>query len=157
VNGVSKSYSMTGWRIGYAAGPSGVMNAVSNLQSHATSNPASISQKAALAALTGDQKCVEEMRLEFEKRRNAMTSKISTFKRLSCTKPEGAFYVFCDASKLKMDSVSLANRLLYEAKVAVVPGAPFGEDSYIRLSFATSMENIDKGLDRIGKWVDKNG
>lgn len=157
VNGVSKSYSMTGWRIGYAAGPSDIMEAISNLQSHAASNPASISQKAALAALTSDQKAVEDMRFEFEKRRDLMVSRINEIKKISCVKPEGAFYVFCDISKLNMDSVSLAMRLLDEAKVAVIPGTPFGADSYIRLSFATGAEKIIKGLDRIKEWVTKHG
>lgn len=157
VNGVSKSYSMTGWRIGYAAGPKDVMDAISNLQSHATSNPASISQKAGLAALTGDQRCVEEMRSEFEARRDIMVSRINKMENLSCVKPEGAFYVFCDISKLKMDSIKLATRLLDEAKVAVVPGEPFGAKLYIRLSFATSRQAINKGLDRIEEWISKNG
>ena len=157
VNGVSKSYSMTGWRIGYAAGPGDVMEAVSNLQSHATSNPASMSQRAAEEALKGEQKCVEEMRLEFEKRRDFMASRLAQIKNISCVKPEGAFYVFCDISKLKTDSATLANRLLDEAKIAVVPGEPFGAKSFIRLSFATSEQNIEKGLDRLREWVEKNG
>lgn len=157
VNGVSKSYSMTGWRIGYAAGPADVMKAISDMQSHATSNPCSISQKAVLAALTKDQKCVEDMKIEFEKRRNLILSRLDKIKKISYVRPEGAFYVFCDISKLEIGSVELANRLLDEAKVAVVPGAPFGADSYIRLSFATSPANIEKGIDRIGEWVAKNG
>ena len=157
VNGVSKSYSMTGWRIGYAAGPSEVMKAVANLQSHGMSNPASISQKATLAALTESQECVEAMRQEFEKRRDLMVSRINGIKKISCTRPEGAFYVFCDISALKLGSVKLAGRLLDEARVAVIPGEPFGADSFIRLSFATSMENVKKGMDRIEEWVTKNG
>lgn len=157
VNGVSKSYSMTGWRIGYAAGPFEVMKAVANLQSHATSNPSSISQAAALKALSMDQACVEEMRKEFEKRRDLMVSRINAMKTISCTKPEGAFYVFCDISKLKWGSVETANRLLDEARVAVIPGEPFGADKYIRLSFATGVDNVKKGMDRIGEWLVKNG
>lgn len=157
VNGVSKSYSMTGWRIGYAAGPVEVMKAIANVQSHATSNPASISQKAALAALTGDQKCVENMRAEFEDRRDLMVSRINKMKGIFCVKPEGAFYVFCDVSKLKESSAAIANRLLEEAKVAVIPGGPFGADTFIRLSFATSAGAINKGLDRIEEWLNKNG
>ena len=153
VNGVSKSYSMTGWRIGYAGGPSNIMDAISNLQSHATSNPASISQKAALAALTSDQSCVDVMRGEFEKRRNYMVDRINGIKGMSCVKPEGAFYVFADISGLELGSVELATRLLDEIKVAVVPGAGFGADSFIRFSFATSADNIKKGLDRIESWV----
>jgi aspartate aminotransferase len=155
VNGVSKSYSMTGWRIGYAAGPSDVMEAISNLQSHATSNPTSISQRAALEALSGDQSCVEAMRGEFETRRNHIVDGIRRIEGLSCVKPEGAFYVFCDISGLGMGSVELANRLLNEVHVAVVPGAGFGADKFIRLSFATSLGEIKRGLDRIETWVKK--
>jgi len=155
VNGVSKSYSMTGWRIGYAAGPADVMKAISNLQSHAASNPSSISQRAALAALTQDQGCVEEMREEFEKRRNLMLERISRIREISCVRPEGAFYVFCDISGLKMDSITLSNRLLDEAKVAVIPGEPFGADSFIRLSFATGVSNIEKGINRMEEWINK--
>ncbi len=157
VNGVSKSYSMTGWRIGYAAGPSDVMNAIGNIQSHAASNPTSISQKATQAALTQDQKCVDEMREEFQKRRDYMVSRINKTDKITCVNPGGAFYVFCDISKLKIDSVTLATRLLDEAKVAVIPGEPFGANDFIRLSFATSMDNIKKGIDRIEEWVKKNG
>jgi aspartate aminotransferase len=148
---------MTGWRIGYAAGPLEVMKAISNLQSHAASNPSSISQKAALAALTQDQSCVEKMKVEFEKRRDLMVSRINDMKKISCVKPEGAFYVFCDISKLGLDSVALANRLLDEAKVAVIPGEPFGAKFFIRFSFATSAEAIKKGMDRIEEWINKNG
>jgi len=157
VNGVSKSYSMTGWRIGYAAGPSLVMSAIANIQSHASSNPCSISQKATLAALTGSQACVDDMRREFEKRRDLMVSSLNAMKNISCIKPEGAFYVMCDISKLDAGSVKIAGRLLDEAKVAVIPGEPFGADNYIRLSFATGMDKIKKGMDRIGEWMVKNG
>ncbi|MFA5145783.1 MAG: pyridoxal phosphate-dependent aminotransferase [Candidatus Omnitrophota bacterium] len=157
VNGLSKSYSMTGWRIGYAAGPKDLMGAISNLQSHATSNPASMCQAAALAALTGDQECVARMREEFEKRRDAMVGMIGLMRGISCIKPEGAFYVFCDISKTGMGSMEVATRLLEEAKVAVVPGTPFGSDRFIRLSFATGMEKIEKGLTRIKGWIEKYG
>ena len=157
VDGVSKSYSMTGWRIGYAVGPAEVMKAIANIQSHATSNPCSISQRAALEALTSDQACVDDMRMEFEKRRDLMVLRIDKMSLISCTKPSGAFYVFCDVSKLKIGSIKLANRLLEEARIAVIPGKPFGEDSFIRLSFATSSEKINKGLDRLEEWIKKNG
>lgn len=155
VNGVSKSYSMTGWRIGYAAGPIEVMKAIANVQSHATSNPCSISQKATLAGLEGDQKFISDMRAEFQKRRDLMVSRLNKMKNLSCIKPEGAFYVFCDISKLKQGSAKIANRLLEEARVAVIPGEPFGADSFIRFSFATSVAAINKGLDRIEEWASK--
>lgn len=157
INGLSKSYAMTGWRIGYAAGPAEIMKAVANLQSHATSNASSISQKAALAGLAGDQKCVEEMRAEFEKRRDIMVSRIAGMEKISCIKPDGAFYVLCDVSKLKISSVDAARRLLDEARVAVIPGEPFGDDSVVRLSFATSMGEINKGLERIEGWIKANG
>jgi len=155
VNGVSKSYSMTGWRIGYAAGPIEIMKAIANMQSHATSNPCSISQKATLAGLEGDQKFILQMREEFQGRRDLMVSRINKMKNISCIKPEGAFYVFCDISKFKLGSAKIANRLLEEAKVAVIPGEPFGADSFIRLSFATSVGAINKGLDRIEEWANK--
>lgn len=157
VDGVSKSYSMTGWRVGYAAGPADLMKAIANLQSHATSNPSSISQRAALEALTKDQSCVEDMRKEFGERRDLMVSRINKMPAISCTKPDGAFYVFCDISKLKIGSVELATRLLEEARIAVIPGEPFGADSFIRLSFATSGEKINKGMDRLEEWLKKNG
>jgi aspartate aminotransferase len=157
VNGVSKSYSMTGWRIGYAAGPIEIMKAIANVQSHATSNPCSISQKAALAGLKGDQKFVLDMRAEFQKRRDLMVSRLNKMKNISCIKPEGAFYVFCDISKFKQGSARIANRLLEEARVAVIPGEPFGADSFIRLSFATGVGAINRGLDRIEEWANKNG
>ena len=156
VNGVSKSYSMTGWRIGYAAGPKPIMTAISNLQSHAASNPASMSQRATLEGLLANQDCVEKMRVEFEKRRDYMVGRVNSIKNMSCVKPEGAFYLFCDISKLNKGSVEVANKLLDEAKVAAIPGGPFGADSFIRLSFATGMEKIKKGLDRIEEWVVSN-
>jgi aspartate aminotransferase len=148
---------MTGWRIGYAAGPADIMKAVANLQSHAASNPSSISQKAALAALTESQSCVDEMKKEFEKRRDLMVSSINKMKGISCMKPEGAFYVFCDISRLKEGSLKVANALLEEAKVAVIPGGPFGADDFIRLSFATGLESISKGMDRMKEWLESNG
>ncbi len=157
VNGVSKSYSMTGWRIGYAAGPAEIMNAIGNLQSHAASNPASMSQRATLAALEESQNCVEKMRVEFARRRDIMVQGIEAIKNMSCIRPEGAFYLFCDISKLGMGSVEVANRLLDEAKVATIPGEPFGADDFIRLSFATGEEKIKKALERIKEWVEKNG
>jgi len=153
VNGVSKSYSMTGWRIGYAAGPADVMGAISNLQSHATSNPTSISQAAALEALSGPQACVERMRKEFEKRRDFIVRRIRSIAPLDCVTPDGAFYVFVDISRLTIASAELASRLLEEAHVAVVPGGAFGRDDYVRLSFATSLEKITCGLDRIEAWM----
>lgn len=153
VNGVSKTYSMTGWRIGYLAGPQEIATAVDNLQSHSTSNPTSISQKAALEAINGNQDFIAMMTGEFKKRRDYMVERLSEIKGFSPFNPAGAFYVFCEITKTGLNSVELCTRLLNEAKVAVVPGAGFGWDNYVRFSFATSMENIKKGLDRIGQWA----
>lgn len=162
VNGVSKSYSMTGWRIGYCAGPLPVINAVNNLQSHSTSNPTSISQKASLEALTGPQDAVNLMRTAFDERRRYIADALNKIEGISCLLPDGAFYVFPNISallgkkyqeKLISTSMDLGALLLDEAKVAVVPGVEFGNDHYIRLSYATSMENIIKGVKRIAEFV----
>jgi len=164
VNGVSKTYSMTGWRIGYAAGPKEIIQAMSNLQSHSTSNPTSVSQVAAIAALQSSQEEVRRMVDEFQRRRDHIVKRLNRIPGISCLKPPGAFYVFPDISriigksyngKIIRDSISLAQLLLYEAKVAVVPGAAFGADEHLRFSYATSMENIDKGLDRVEEFVKK--
>ncbi|MDP2921060.1 MAG: pyridoxal phosphate-dependent aminotransferase [Candidatus Omnitrophota bacterium] len=157
VNGVSKSFAMTGWRIGYLAAPDAeLITAIKNIQSHSTSNPASISQMAALEGLRNPGPAIEEMRSAFEKRRNYMAERINKIKGLSCLKPEGAFYIFCRIAKKGLSSMELTDRLLDEVKVAVVPGKVFGSDRHIRLSFATSMENIKKGVDRIEEWFNKN-
>ncbi|MBL7156863.1 MAG: pyridoxal phosphate-dependent aminotransferase [Candidatus Omnitrophica bacterium] len=156
VNGVSKTYSMTGWRIGYAAGPPEIMKNIAALQSHSTSNPSSISQVAALEALRGKQEMVSTIKKEFAARRDYMVRRINSFKSVSCVKPKGAFYLFCNISGTKLDSISISERLLEEAHVACIPGIAFGSDTHIRLSFATSMENIKVGLDRIEKWLVKN-
>jgi aspartate aminotransferase len=158
VNAVSKTYSMTGWRIGYAAGPRDIIQSMANLQSQSTSNPSSISQKAAVEALSGDQGEVEHMVAEFDKRRKYIVERLNAIPRVSCQTPSGAFYVFANFSKLYklqtngqviLSSTDMATYLLDEAKVAVIPGIAFGCDDYIRLSYACSMENIEKGLDRI--------
>jgi len=158
VNGCSKAYSMTGWRIGYAAGPADVIEAMANIQSHSTSNPTSIAQKAAVEALTGPQDAVETMRLAFEKRRNLICELLDAIPGVTYARPQGAFYVFPDVSahygrvlggKRITNSFEMASYLLEEAKVAVVPGAAFGDDKCFRLSFATSEEKIEKGLTRI--------
>ncbi|MFA5156337.1 MAG: pyridoxal phosphate-dependent aminotransferase [Candidatus Omnitrophota bacterium] len=155
VNGMSKSYSMTGWRIGYFAGPQDIVDAVAKLQDHSTSNPASIAQKAAVAALASGEGFVKEMAAEFQKRRDFCLEKLAKIKRISVVKPEGAFYIFCNISKTKLDSLVFADRLLSEKLVAVIPGAAFGRDDYIRISFAASIEELDKGLSRIEAWLNK--
>ena len=162
VNGVSKSHSMTGWRIGYAAGPKEVITAMANIQSQSTSNPCSISQKAALEALRGPQDFIKTMNVEFDKRRKYMVERLNRIPGISCLMPVGAFYAFPNVAglygksiqgKTMKNSSDLAAYLLEEAKVALVSGDAFGADPYIRLSYATSMENIQKGLDRIEKAV----
>ncbi|MFH1753020.1 MAG: pyridoxal phosphate-dependent aminotransferase [Candidatus Omnitrophota bacterium] len=153
VNGVSKSYSMTGWRIGYMAGNAKVVSAIDNIQSHSTSNPTSISQKAALEAITGDQSSIGHMKKEFESRRDYMVERLNKIPGFCATLPQGAFYTFCNIKETGCDSIEIANKLLDEAKVALVPGKPFGSNDHVRLSFATSAAEIEKGLDRIEKWV----
>ena len=164
VNGVSKAYAMTGWRIGYCAGPKEIIQAMSNLQDHSTSNPTSISQYASVSALEGSQKDLEGMVLEFKKRRDFMVERINSIKGLSCLKPEGAFYCWVNIENilgknyegiLIKDSLVLTELLLTKAKVAVVPGCVFGDDNYIRLSYATSLKNIQEGLKRIEEFVNK--
>ncbi len=153
INGVSKSYAMTGWRIGYLAAPENVAKAISSFQSHSTSAPTTPSQYAALAALTGDQSCVEEMKEAFEERRNLVIGRLNRIKGISCTMPKGAFYAFPNISALGKPSLKLAAELLDRARIAVVPGIAFGADGNIRMSFADSLENLNKGLDRLEQFV----
>jgi len=157
VNGVSKSYSMTGWRIGYAAGPKHMIDAMTTLQSHATSNPTSISQYAALAAITGDQRPVAEMRSEFQHRRDRLVNGLNRLPGLSCVMPQGAFYAWCNIGKLQQSAEAIAARWLEDSLVAVVPGEGFGSEQHVRFSFATSMETIDEGLGRLKQWCEKHG
>lgn len=155
VNGVSKSHSMTGWRIGYLGAPADIAGAISRLQDHTTSNPSSLSQKAALAALAGGEEFSRSMSQEFQKRRNAAWGRLNSMKQISPVKPQGAFYIFCDISKLKMDSLSFSGRLLEEASVSLIPGEGFGRDDYVRISFATGIADIEKGMDRMEEWLNK--
>lgn len=154
VNGVSKAYSMTGWRIGYAAGPQAIMDYVKNFQDHSTSNPTSISQAAALAALELPDDTIVAMREEFKKRRTLMMSLVAEIPEIRFVQPDGAFYLFCDISKLG-DSDAVAKRILDDVNVAVIPGSGFGAPDFIRLSFATSQERIKEGISRIGQWIKK--
>jgi aspartate aminotransferase len=156
VNGVSKAYSMTGWRIGYMAGPRRIAEAITALQGHSTSNPASISQKAALAALRNGGQFVKDMQKEFEKRRNYILGGLGKIDKLSFCRPQGAFYLFCNISELGMGSIDFSTQLLAQQKVAVTPGIAFGDDHYVRISFATSMDDIKEGVDRIGRFIKEN-
>ena len=153
VDGVSKAYSMTGWRIGYLAGPPDVVEATGRLQDHSTSNPSSISQKAALAALTGDQGCVKRMAEEFGKRRDFVIERLSRIPGVSFVKPDGAFYCFINVSAAGLSSTVFAERLLQEFQVALIPGAGFGCDTHVRISFATSLDVLKEGLDRIEQFM----
>jgi aspartate aminotransferase len=158
VNGVSKTYSMTGWRIGYAAGNSKVISAMNNLSGQSTSNPTSISQKAAEEAFSGSQDAIKPMLEEFRERRDYITSSLNEIDGIECVLPEGAFYVFPDISsffgkryngKTISNSIEISDFLLDVAKVAVVPGIEFGSDNHIRISYATSMSDIKEGMKRI--------
>ncbi len=158
VNGLSKSHAMTGWRLGYAAGPADVIKAMTNIQSQSTSNPNSMTQKAAVEALKGPQDFIAIMRAEFDKRRKFVVSELNTIPGLSCIMPNGAFYAFPNTAKIYgarfkdktiNSSTDLALYFLEEAKVALVHGEAFGDDNYVRISYATSMDDIRKGLERI--------
>ena len=162
LNGVSKAYAMTGWRIGYAAGPENIITAMENVQSQSTSNPTSISQVAAEAALNGDQGCIAPMLKAFRERHVFVVNELNKIPGLKCIMAGGAFYAFPDAreaiSRLHLrgtikatTDVALSEYLLEHAEVAVVPGSAFGSEGYIRLSFATSMGNLQKALERLAK------
>ena len=162
INGVSKSYAMTGWRIGYAAGPEDIIKGMSKIQGHSTSNPNSIAQKASVEALIGKQDTIEEMRKAFNKRRKYMVSRLNGIKGFSCLVPSGAFYAFPDISNILARGIQYQDRaiktsfdlsdfILKEAEVAVVPGIAFEAEGYLRLSYATSLEDIEEGLNRIEK------
>lgn len=154
VNGVSKSFSMTGWRIGYTAGGKDIIKKIQTLQSHSTSNPCSISQKAAECALLTDMDAIlEANRKEFEKRRDLLMKLLDGEAKIKPFKPEGAFYLFCDISATGMDSMTFSEKLLAERQVAVIPGGPFGEGNSVRISFATKEKKIEEGVRRIREWV----
>lgn len=151
VNGVSKTFAMTGWRIGYLAGPREIIDAVNKIQDHTTSNPASISQYAALAALGAPEgrEWIRQLAAEFARRRDRLVQGLSRVPGFAAWKPQGAFYVFCNISALGRPAHEVATRLLDEAQVATIPGEGFGSKDHLRLSFATSVEEIDKGIERL--------
>jgi aspartate/methionine/tyrosine aminotransferase len=164
INGVSKSYSMTGWRIGYAAGPEQVIKGINKIQSHSTSNASSISQCATVEALCGSQDAIEEMRKEFERRRNYLYKELTSVEGITCYKPEGAFYLFPNVSSyfykstnaIRVEnSLDLSMYLLYEAKIATVPGSAFGSEGYIRISYATSLGNLVEAVARLKEALGK--
>jgi aspartate aminotransferase len=164
INGLSKSHAMTGWRIGYAAGPTNIVKAMTNIQSQSTSNPTSIAQKAAVEALRGPQDFVGTMRTEFDRRRRYLVGELKKVQGMTCIMPEGAFYAFPNTSRLYgkrfgdreiASSADLALYLLDEANVALVHGSAFGDDDYVRLSYATSLDDIRRGVGRIKEAVGK--
>ena len=152
VNGMSKAYAMTGWRIGYSAGPEEIMGYIKKLQDHSTSNPSSISQMAALKALEEPEESIIAMREEFKRRREIITSAFDQIPQVDYIKPEGAFYLFCDFSKLGA-SLEVAKQILDDVNVAIIPGEGFGAPGFMRLSFATSEERIQEGTKRIAEWI----
>ena len=148
VNGFSKAYSMTGWRLGYLGAPEPIAKAIDAIQSHSTSCPTSFAQKGGLAALKGDQQPVTDMREEFDMRRQYMLNRLKGLDRVTVVEPKGAFYILANVSAIGLSSTNFADRLLSKHHVAVVPGIAFGDDRTIRFSYATSMDIIKKGLDR---------
>jgi aspartate/methionine/tyrosine aminotransferase len=159
INGVAKTYAMTGWRVGWMAGPADVIKAATNLQSHSTSNVANVSQIAALAAVSGGLEAVEEMKVAFDRRRKLIVDMLNAIPGVECPMPEGAFYVYPSVKgvlgkeirgQVSTDSAQLASLILDEAEVAVVPGEAFGTPGYLRLSYATSDANITEGVQRMG-------
>src|SRR6059036_3351177 len=153
VHGFAKAYSMTGWRLGYLAAPEPIAKAIDAIQSHSTSNPTSFAQKGAVAALTGPQDHLKGWLAEYAKRRGYAHQRLNSIPGISCVNAKGAFYLFPNISRLGLKSSEFCARLLDQQKVAAVPGIAFGADEYLRISYATSMANIEKGLDRIEKFA----
>ena len=152
VNGFSKPYAMTGWRLGYVAAPAHLAKAIDSIQSHTTSHPTSFAQKGALAAYKGPQDCVAEMKKEYDKRRRRFCDLLALIPKLSFVKPTGAFYILANISKTGLSSTEFAEKLLEKERVAVVPGKAFGDDQTVRLSYATSIEQIEEGARRLAKF-----
>ena len=157
ISSLSKTYSMTGWRVGYTACPKEMAEAISKIQSHTTSNPTSIAQKAAVEALTGPQDRVIEMVNAFDRRRRFLLKRIREIEGLECIKPEGAFYVFPEISSFGLSSLEFSSRLLEEGLVATIPGEAFGSLQNIRISYSASMEDLEKGMDRLERFCDRLG
>jgi aspartate aminotransferase len=152
-NGFAKAYSMTGWRVGYLAAPLEIIKAASVIQGHSTSNVCTFAQYGALAALTGSQDCVEKMRLAFSDRQKVIVDMLRSIPGIECAKPDGAFYVFANISKTGLGSLDFCQKLLESHQVAVIPGLPFGADDHVRISYATDLETIEKGMERLGNFV----
>jgi aspartate aminotransferase len=152
VHGFAKAWSMTGWRLGWTAAPEPIARAIDAIQSHSTSNPTSFAQKGGVAALTGPMEHLKTWLAEFDRRRRYAWERLNRIPGLSCVNARGAFYLFPNISGTGLKSVEFCKRLLETEKVAAVPGVAFGADDYIRISYATSMANLEKGLDRIERF-----
>jgi aspartate aminotransferase len=158
VSGVSKTYAMTGWRIGFALVPPPIVTAMNKLQSHSTSNPTSIAQKAAVEALLGPQDSVGVMLAEYRKRRDFVVARLRAIPGVRCAEPRGAFYAYPNVGVALgrgdiQDTLQFSERLLAEAHVAVVPGEAFGTEQHVRISYATSMKELERGLDRLHQFI----
>ena len=153
VHGFAKAWSMTGWRLGFLAAPEPIAKAIDAVQSHSTSNPTSFAQKGAVAALTGSQEHLKSWLAEYDRRRSYAWKKLNSIPGISCVNSKGAFYLFPNVSKLGLTSADFCAKLLDAEKVAAVPGIAFGADDYLRISYATSMANIEKGLDRLERFA----
>lgn len=152
-NGFAKAYSMTGWRIGYLAAPVELIKAASALQGHSTSNVCTFAQYGAIAALEGNQDCVETMRQAFATRRQVILERLDQIPGLTCARPDGAFYIFVNIGNTKLKSLDFCSQLLAQQQVAAIPGLPFGADDHLRISYATDLITIEKGMDRLAKFV----
>jgi aspartate aminotransferase len=155
---MSKTYAMTGWRVGFGLAPTALIGAMTKLQSHSTSNPTSIAQKAAVEAMRGPQDSVQRMLAEYRKRRDFVVARLRTIPGVHCAEPKGAFYAYPNIGKAlgkngMANTMQFAERLLAEAHVAVVPGEAFGTDRHVRISYATSMKELERGLDRLHKFI----
>jgi aspartate aminotransferase len=155
VNGFSKAYAMTGWRLGYAAGPQPIIDAANVVQSHSLSNVTTFAQYGAIAALEGDQSVIETMRQAFAKRRELIYQGLTVIPGITCVEPDGAFYVFPSIAATGLDSVAFAGRFMDEEHVAVVPGRAFGSDRHVRFSYATDEATIEKGVERMRRFVER--
>ena len=153
VHGFAKAWSMTGWRLGWCAAPEPIAKAIDAIQSHTTSNPTSFAQKGAVVALTGSQDHLKTWLAEFDKRRAFAWKRLNSIPGISCVNVKGAFYLFPNIAKTGLKSTEFCSRLLEAEKVAAVPGIAFGADDYIRISYATSMANIEQGLERMDRFV----
>ncbi len=152
-NGFAKAYSMTGWRVGYLAAPLALIQAASALQGHSTSNVCTFAQYGAIAALEGSQDCMETMRQAFAQRRQVILERLQAIPGLTCAKPDGAFYLFINIGNTNIKSLDFCQQLLEQQQVATIPGQPFGADDHIRISYATDLITIEKGMDRLAKFV----